>query len=119
MGDKLAAAEPYLMSRGNPYGTDSFRHTSASPHAAGVANGCVAAESLGWAGHTESAKKSLEEVRRREPWITNTQPLPWAAQLVSEQTRQFYATRTSPSGFCLTRLARFAPALKNTSFPRS
>ncbi len=30
-------------------------------------------------------------VERRAPWLTQTEPLPWAALLVSEQTRQFYA----------------------------
>src|SRR5262249_21255481 len=56
-----------------------------------VTNGCVAAESLGWPGHEQSAQTSLLEVGRRTPWLTRTSPLPWAALLVSEQTRQVYA----------------------------
>jgi hypothetical protein len=108
MGDKLAAAEPYLMSRGNPYGTDSFpAHERLTRTLLAVANGCVAAESLGWAGHKESAKASLDEVKRREPWIVNAEPLPWAAQLVSEQTRQFYAYKDIAERFLPHNLGAF------------
>ena len=108
MGNNLAAAEPYLMSRGNPYGTDSFpAHERLTRTLLAVANGCVAAESLGWAGHKESAKASLDEVKRREPWIVGTRPLPWAAQLVSEQTRQFYAYKDIADRFLPHALGAF------------
>lgn len=93
-GDRPAAAEPYLMSRGNPYGTDSFpSHERLTRTLLAVTNGCVAAESMGWPGHAESAETSLQEVGKRSRWLTNVTPLPWAALLVSEQTRQFYAYR--------------------------
>src|SRR5262249_8901078 len=41
--------------------------------------------------HEGSAHTVLREVGRRRRWLTRTTPLPWAALLVSEQTRQFYA----------------------------
>jgi hypothetical protein len=92
MGDRTGASEPYLMARGNPYGTDSFpAHERLIRTMLALTNGCVAAESLGWPGHAESARRVLYEVGRRAPWLTRTSPLPWAALLVSERTRQFYA----------------------------
>jgi hypothetical protein len=92
MGDRTGASEPYLMARGNPYGTDGFpAHERLTRTMLALTNGCVAAESLGWPGHAESARTALHEVGRRAPWLTRTNPLPWAALLVSEQTRQFYA----------------------------
>jgi hypothetical protein len=91
-GGRPCAAEPYLMSRGNPYGTDSFpAHERRTRTLQALTYGNIAAESLGWPGHAASAARSLKEVERRSEWITRTTPLPWAALLVSEQTRQFYA----------------------------
>src|SRR5438874_1835443 len=90
MGGRVAACEPYLMSRGNPYGTDSFpAHERLTRTLLALSHGCVAAESLGWPGHVGSARTSLAEVAKREPWLLNATPLPWAGLLVSEQTRQF------------------------------
>lgn len=87
-----AASEPYLMSRGNPYGTDSFpAHERLTRTLLAVTNGCITAESLGWPGHAKSAEQSLAAVKERAPWLTRATPLPWCAILVSEQTRQFYA----------------------------
>ncbi len=91
-GDRPCASEPYLMARGNPAGTDSFpAHERLTRSLLAVANGNVAAESLSWPGHEGSAQTSLREVARRPRWLPRARPLPWAALLVSEQTRQFYA----------------------------
>lgn len=99
-GRRPAAAEPYLMSHGNPYGTDSFpAHERLTRTLLAVTNGCVAAESMGWPGHGASAANSLREVGKRAPWLTNVTPLPWAALLVSEQTRQFYAYKSVADHF--------------------
>lgn len=93
-GDRPAASEAYLMSRGNPYGTDSFpKHERITRSLLGLTNGSVSAESLGWSGHQESIAAVFDEIKRREKLITDTTPLRWAALLVSEQTRQFYAYR--------------------------
>lgn len=86
------AAEPYLMSRGNPYGTDSFPHHERLVRTMlALTHGNVAAHSLGWPGHSETTKDIFTEVAQREAWIKNAEPIRWAGMLVSEQTRQFYA----------------------------
>lgn len=91
-GGRPCASEPYLMSRGNPYGTDSFPPHEVTMRALlAVTNGNVAPISLGFAGHAESAVAALAEIRQREAWLGWCRALPWGAILVSEQTRQFYA----------------------------
>lgn len=91
-GDRPAASEAYLMSRGNPYGTESFpRHERLTRNLQAMTNGSTCAESFGWPGQYVSAGAAFQVVKEREAWLTNTEPLPWAGLLVSEQTRQFYA----------------------------
>jgi hypothetical protein len=91
-GDRPNASEAYLMSRGNPYGTDSFpAHERLTRNLLAITNGSIAAESFGWPGHEESTFALFREVSKRERWLTRTATVPWAALLVSEQTRQFYA----------------------------
>jgi hypothetical protein len=93
-GGRPCASEPYLMSRGNPYGTHSFpRHERLTRAMLALTHGNISAQSFGWPGHRASSKDVCREVRRRSPWITRAKSLPWAAMLVSEQTRQFYAYR--------------------------
>lgn len=93
-GGRPAASEPYLMSRGNPYGTHSFpHHERLTRTLLALSHGNAAAHSLGWPGHRETTRDIFHEVARREPWITRAEPFRWAAMLVSEQTRQFYAYR--------------------------
>ena len=80
------------MSRGNPYGTDSFPvHERLTRNLLAIANGSITAESFGWPGHEQSTYEVFRQVGERERWLTRTTPLPWAGLLVSEQTRQFYA----------------------------
>jgi hypothetical protein len=91
-GERPAASEPYLMSRGNPYGTHSFpSHERLTRVLLAITNGCLAPEAFGWPGHRESTATVFAEVARRERWTIGARPVPWAAMLVSEQTRQFYA----------------------------
>jgi hypothetical protein len=88
------ASEAYLMSRGNPYSNDSFpKHERLTRNLLAMTNGSRAAESFGWPGHLQSTADVLGEVARRAEWMPHARPLPWAALLVSEQTRQFYAYR--------------------------
>lgn len=90
VGGRPCASEPYLMTRGNPYGTDSFpAHERLTRCLLAVSQGNVLAESLGWPGHDPAA--DFAEVNKREPFMTRLEAIPWAAMLVSEQTRQFYA----------------------------
>lgn len=91
-GDRPAASEAYLMSRGNPYGTDSFpKHERITRSLLGLTNGSISAESLGWPGHQQSIAAVFDEIKRREQLTIGSRLLKWAALLVSEQTRQFYA----------------------------
>lgn len=93
-GDRPAASEAYLMSRGNPYGTDSFpKHERITRSLLGLTNGSISAESLGWPGHQQSLAAVFAEIKCREELTIGSQPQKWAALLVSEQTRQFYAYR--------------------------
>jgi hypothetical protein len=92
VGDRPAQSEPYMMSRGNPYGTYSFpTHERLTRTLLATTYGCLAPQSFGWPGHEQSTVESLAEIRRREPWLTHTRRVPYAAMLVSEQTRQYYA----------------------------
>jgi hypothetical protein len=91
-GDRPCASEAYLMSRGNPYGTDSFpAHERLVRELLAITNGGVTATSLGWPGHQESARVVFRAAAERQRWLTRTSPIHWAGLLVSEQTRQFYA----------------------------
>lgn len=85
------ASEPYLMTRGDPYGTDSFpRAERLFRSMMAITHGSLPASSFGFAGHRESTREVFEALKQREPWITRARSLPWAALLVSEQTRQFH-----------------------------
>lgn len=93
-GYRKCGCEPYLMSRGNPYSPDSFpAHERMVRSMLVLAHGSTTAHSLGWTGGAEGAAPVFAETKRREPWIAGDSPLAWAAILVSEQTRQFYAYR--------------------------
>jgi hypothetical protein len=105
------ASEPYLMTRGNPYGTDSFpAHERLTRCLLAVSQGNVLAESLGWAGHDPAA--DFKEVRAREPYMARLDALPWAAMLVSEQTRQFYAYKDIAERFLPHVFGPFRAALE-------
>ncbi|MEX2187421.1 MAG: alpha-amylase family protein [Pirellulales bacterium] len=93
-GYRKCGCEPYLMSRGNPYSPDSFpAHERMVRSMTVLAHGSTTAHSLGWTGGADGAAPVFAETKRREPWIVGGTPLAWAAILVSEQTRQFYAYR--------------------------
>jgi hypothetical protein len=97
-GGRPCASEPYLMSRGKPYGTDSFpAHERRTRCLLAVTNGNVLAESFGWAGHEVAA--DFREIARHERYLRRTESLPWSALLVSEQTRQFYAYKDIANRF--------------------
>ncbi len=94
VGGRPAASEPYLMSHGNPYGTDSFpKHERITRGLLAMTNGSLWPEAFGWPGHADATQATFREIEKRERWLTRTQPAAWGAILVSEQTRQFYAYR--------------------------
>lgn len=100
VGPGPCASEPYLMSRGRPYGTDSFpRHERLVRTLLALSQGNVSAQSLGWPGHRESTADCLKAVRDRESWVLGTEPWPWCGLLVSESTRQFVAYRNIAERF--------------------
>jgi hypothetical protein len=80
------------MSRGNPYGKDSFpaheverRVMLALTHGAGPSIAVAQPEPL-----KAAVASALREVKRRKAWLTHRRPEPWAAILVSDNTRVFY-----------------------------
>jgi len=89
-GGRVGASEPYLMSRGNPYSTDSFPPHELTVRCLGaMTNGSFTP--LAMMAGKEATFATLREIARRAPWFTRLEQEPWAAVLVSEQTRQFHA----------------------------
>lgn len=103
-GDRTGASEPYLMSRGNPYCADNFpQHEHLTRALLAVANGSM----VPMGG---SAEEVFKELARRAPWCRNVARAPYAAMLVSEQTRQFYAYRDVMTRFLQHALGVFRAA---------
>jgi hypothetical protein len=91
-GGRTGASEPYVMSHGNPYSTSSFpRHELFVRCMMAMTNGSTTPIAVPSAAGPDSGELTLREIGKRKQWIVHTTPLPWAAILVSEQTRQFYA----------------------------
>lgn len=93
---RVGFAEPYLMSRGNPYGKDSFpaheverRMMLALAHGAGPSIATLQPDHL-----KAGTAAAMSEVKKRRKWITHKEPEPWAAVLVSDNTRAFYGRST-------------------------
>ncbi len=89
---RVAFAEPYLMSRGNPYGKDSFpaheverRMMLALTYGAGPSIAALQPDHL-----KAGTAHAMAEVKKRKPWLTHKEPEPWAAVLMSDNTRAFY-----------------------------
>jgi hypothetical protein len=89
---RVAFSEPYLLSHGNPYGKDSFppeeilrRMMLALTY--GAAPSIAVAQP---ANLQAELYRCMEEVQRRKPWLTHKSPEPWAALLMSDNTRNFY-----------------------------
>ncbi|QEL19616.1 alpha-amylase family protein [Limnoglobus roseus] len=89
---RVAFSEPYLMSHGNPYGKDSFppheierRMMLSLTHGAGPSIAVAQPKRL-----RAAVDHGLDEVLRRKPWLTHKSPEPWAALLMSDNTRTFY-----------------------------
>ncbi len=90
---RVAYAEPYLMSRGNPYGKDSFpAHEIERRMLLAVTHGPVASLAVAQPENLQAAAyHCLGEVKKRGPWITHKSPEPWCAMVMSDNTRCFYA----------------------------
>jgi len=111
--DRPAASEPYLMSRGNPYGNDSFpRHEQFTRAMLALTHGSIPATILSWGGHGKGSAPVLAEVKARERWVARATPVPWAAMLVGEQTRQFHAYKDVAERFLPHVFGTFRVALE-------
>jgi hypothetical protein len=89
---RIAFSEPYLFSHGNPYGPDSFPHHEVRRRAMlALTHGAHASIATGWGEHLiPAAWQILRDVDSRSPWLTHKHPEPWAAMVMSDNTRVFY-----------------------------
>jgi hypothetical protein len=89
-GGTVGASEPYLMSHGNPYSTDSFPAHELTVRCMGaMTNGSFTP--LAQMSGREAMESTLSEIAKRKDWFTHLEQEPLGALLVSESTRQFYA----------------------------
>jgi Trehalose utilisation len=89
---RVAFSEPYILTHGNPYGNDSFppqeilrRMMLALTYGASPSIAVTQPKNL-----QDELYKCLDEVNRRKPWLTHKSPEPWAALVMSDNTRNFY-----------------------------
>lgn len=89
---RVAFSEPYILSHGNPYGKDSFppseilrRMLLAATYGASPSIAVIQPEHL----QTE-LYDCMDELQRRKEWLVRKEPEPWAALVMSDNTRNFY-----------------------------
>lgn len=89
---RVAFSEPYLMSHGNPYGKDSFPpHEVLRRMLLCVAHGSTPSIAVAQPPVLrEAVFHGLAEVQRRKRWLTHKEPEPWAAIVMSDNSRVFY-----------------------------
>ena len=95
---RVAFSEPYILSHGNPYGKDSFppqeilrRMMLALTYGASPSIAVAQPPNL-----QQELYDCLDEVKRRKPWLTHKTPEPWAALVMSDNTRNFYGRSAGP-----------------------
>ncbi len=112
-GDRVAASEPYLMTRGNPYSTDSFpAHELLTRCMLGITHGVFVPLNIHDPGDTGSQSRAIHAMALRKEWLIRTKSMPWAAMLVSEQTRLFYGYRGILDTFLAHPLGVFRAAME-------
>jgi hypothetical protein len=89
---RVAFSEPYLLSHGNPYGKDSFPPQEILRRMLlALTYGAAPSIAVGQpANLQQELYHCLDEVQRRKPWLTHKSPEPWAAMVMSDNTRNFY-----------------------------
>lgn len=89
---RVAFSEPYLMTHGNPYGKDSFPpHEVFRRMMLALTYGAAPSIAVAQPKHLQQEiYHCLDEVQRRKPWLTHKSPEPWAALVMSDNTRNFY-----------------------------
>ena len=112
---RVAFAEPYLMSRGNPYGKDSFPpHEIERRMLLAVTHGPVPSLAVGQPPHLqEAAYRCLGEIQQRARWITHKSPEPWCALMMSDNTRCFYTRGDVEQRYLANVFGAFRAALES------
>jgi hypothetical protein len=89
---RVAFSEPYILSHGNPYGKDSFppseilrRMLLAATYGASPSIAVIQPPNL-----QQELYNCMDELQRRKEWLIRKQPEPWAALVMSDNTRNFY-----------------------------
>ncbi|MDB5349349.1 MAG: Beta-galactosidase trimerization domain protein [Planctomycetota bacterium] len=89
---RVAFSEPYILSHGNPYGKDSFPPQEILRRMM-LALTYGATPSIAVAQPTylqQELYDCMDQVQARKPWLTHKSPEPWAALVMSDNTRNFY-----------------------------
>ena len=89
---RVAFSEPYILSHGNPYGKDSFPPQEIQRRMMlALTYGAAPSIAVGQPANLQQGLYDcLDEVQRRKPWLTHKKPEPWAALVMSDNTRNFY-----------------------------
>jgi hypothetical protein len=89
---RTAFSEPYLLSHGNPYGKDSFPPQEILQRLLlTVTYGAAPSIAVTQPANLQPALYTcLDEVQKRKPWLSHKKPEPWAALVMSDNTRNFY-----------------------------
>ncbi len=89
---RVAFSEPYILSHGNPYGKDSFPPQEILRRMMlTLTYGASPSIAVGQPPNLQQELYAcLDEVQRRAPWLTHKRPEPWAALVMSDNTRNFY-----------------------------
>jgi hypothetical protein len=89
---RVAFSEPYILSHGNPYGKDSFPpHEILRRMMLAVTYGAMPSIAVAQPPNLrQGLDDCLDELARRKPWLTHKRPEPWAALVMSDNTRNFY-----------------------------
>jgi hypothetical protein len=89
---RVAFSEPYILSHGNPYGKDSFPpHEIHRRMMLALTYGASPSIAVAQPKHLqEELYRCMDEVQKRKPWLTHKVPEPWAALVMSDNTRNFY-----------------------------
>ncbi|HUG19734.1 MAG TPA: ThuA domain-containing protein [Planctomycetaceae bacterium] len=89
---RVAFNEPYILSHGNPYGKDRFppseilrRMLLAATYGASPSIAVLQPKHL-----QQEMYDCMDELQRGKPWLIRKQPEPWAALVMSDNTRNFY-----------------------------
>lgn len=89
---RVAFSEPYILSHGNPYGKDSFppseilrRMLLAATYGAQPSIAVIQPEHL-----QKELYECMDQLQQRKEWLIRKDPEPWAALVMSDNTRNFY-----------------------------